>query len=164
MKNVSAKEGLLTNIELLAAGLALLVIVVTTFCGVIWRYFFNDPIPWLEEVQLWCFVWVTFLGAAATFKAGHHIAIDVLVDLLPHHIRRYIDWFDYVIVVGVLLFFANQGGQLIMQLQRTERLTYILHIPYAIIYSAMPLGCLLMIISATIRFKAKLHQEVATNA
>ena len=66
------------NLDYIIAGIALSVLIIVTFGGVIMRYFLGNPIIWGEEVQLFCFVWTVFFGAGAAFRTGSHVAIDVI--------------------------------------------------------------------------------------
>lgn len=50
------------NLDVMIAGIALVILIICTFMGVVMRYFFNNPFVWLQEVQLWCFTWVVFFG------------------------------------------------------------------------------------------------------
>ena len=66
------------------AGYLLLVIfsmimVGATFLQVIFRYFFNHPLFWSEELSRYCFVWIVFVGAAIAVKHGAHIGVDYFV-------------------------------------------------------------------------------------
>ena len=59
------------------------VMVVVAFVQVVLRYVFNDPLAWNEEVARWCFVWMTFLGAALAVKRNAHVRIDNLLLAFP---------------------------------------------------------------------------------
>ena len=64
--------------------MALLVtMVVVAFVQVVLRYGFDAPLAWNEEVARWCFVWMTFLGAALGVKRNAHVSIDSLLMALP---------------------------------------------------------------------------------
>ncbi|MCE9657366.1 MAG: TRAP transporter small permease [Burkholderiales bacterium] len=70
------------------AGLALVVVVLVTCWGVVTRYVTEQPATWAGEVAGIAFAWLVFLGAAAGFKYGMHVAIDMLVTALPRKPRR----------------------------------------------------------------------------
>ncbi|MBN2899378.1 MAG: TRAP transporter small permease [Clostridia bacterium] len=140
------------NLDLVIASIALIILVICTFMGVIMRYFFNDPFVWLQEVQLWCFTWVVFFGGGAAFRSGSHVAIEVVVDHLPNGLKRIIEIIGYFLVMGILLYFAFYGSKLVLQLLKTGRTTNILHVPFSVVYGAFPLGCVLMAINHSIVF------------
>jgi TRAP-type C4-dicarboxylate transport system permease small subunit len=138
------------NFDYFISGASLLVLIAVTFVGVIMRYFLNNPFMWGEEVQLWCFVWVVFFGASAAFRTGSHVAIDVLVDFFPKSIKKIVEVFAYLLVMAVLLYLLIHGTSLINQLASTGRTTNILKVNYSVVYSALPIGCVLMMISHTV--------------
>lgn len=140
----------LLNLDLVLTGIVFAILVVVTFAGVIMRYFVNNPFVWLEEVQLACFVWIAFLGGGAAFRTGNHVAIEFIVDRLPTGLRKVVEVLIYLVVIIVLGYFFIQGSNLVNQMANTGRTTNILKIPYKIIYSAFPIGCILMIINFTI--------------
>jgi len=140
----------LLNLDLLIAGISLSVLIVITFLGVIMRYFVNNPFVWQEEVQLWCFVWVVFFGGSVAFRSGSHVAIDIVVDLLPDSLKKVVDILVYFVVMVVLLYLSIHGSNLVIQLASTGRLTNILQVPYSIIYSSLPIGCVLMMMNYTL--------------
>ncbi|MCG1012534.1 TRAP transporter small permease [Tepidanaerobacter sp. GT38] len=150
MKSKNGLLHLLSNLDWAVTCIAMAVLIFVTFLGVIMRYFFNNPLVWTEEVQLWCFVWVVFLGGGATFRLGEHVSIDILVDSLPKALRKIIKVFEYVVVIAVLIYYTKYSTVLAQQMVRTERLTNILGIPYGLIYGAFPVGCIIMIISYTV--------------
>lgn len=140
----------LLNIDLVISGLGLAILIVITFLGVVMRYFLNNPYIWLEEVQLWCFVWIVFFGAGAAFRSGSHVAIDIVVDLMPAKLKKIIAILGYVAVMYVLFYLLQHGSTLVNQLARTGRTTNILKVPYPMIYSVLPIGCAMMMINYTL--------------
>lgn len=65
---------------LMAACLA--VMACSVFLNVVLRYGFGDGIAASEELSRLLFVWMVFLGAAAAYPAGEHMAFTSLVGLL----------------------------------------------------------------------------------
>ena len=107
------KSNFIVNIDLFLAAIALTVLVCVTFGGVIMRYFVGKPIIWAEEVQLWCFLWMTFLGAGAAFRHGSHVAVEMVVSLFPQNIQKFIEKMDYVICMVVLGYLGFLGCDII---------------------------------------------------
>lgn len=147
------------NLDYIIAGSSLVVLVVVTFLGVVMRYYIGKPLIWEEEVQLWCFVWIVFFGGGAAFRAGSHVAIDVIVDMFPKRVRTIVEIMGYIISLYVLGFLLTHSIPLIEQFILTKRATNILRIPYSFIYSALPVGCVLMIINYTVSMYKKLKGE-----
>jgi TRAP-type transport system small permease protein len=84
------------------AGTALVVVVLVTCWGVVTRYVTEQPATWTGEVAGIAFAWLVFLGAAACFKYGMHVAIDMLVLALPASVRRALTALVDVLVLAFL--------------------------------------------------------------
>lgn len=135
---------IIKNLDTAIAAAALVLLIAVTFCGVIMRYIISKPFAWEEEVQLGLIIWVVFFGGRFAFITGNHPSIDMIVNLLPAKIRKYSNWIIVVISVAVLLYAGFQGLKYVLQMFRNHRVTNMLHIPYALIYISLPIGCLLM--------------------
>lgn len=137
--------------DLYLACLSLAVLIAVTVGGVVMRYVANRPFGWMEEVQLWCFVWVVFMGASAVARHGGHIAIDAFVGLFPKALRKVATTIIQLITATVLAFFGYYAFRHVMQMYNTGRSTNILSIPYSLIYAVVPIACALMTLTALVR-------------
>lgn len=137
----------LGNLDLSIAGAALVFLIILTFMNVVMRHVFNAPFQWIEEVQKWCFLWITYFGAGAVFRNGGHVAIDIIVDYLPAKVQKVITVLGLLITMYVLVNLFIQGSVLVEQLWRTKRTTSLLNVPYGILYISMPIGCVTMMAS-----------------
>ncbi len=143
------KSSILVNIDLLLAAIALTILVAVTFGGVIMRYFIGKPIIWAEEVQLWCFLWMTFLGAGAAFRHGSHVAVEMVVSLFPQNIQKFIEKMDYCICMVVLAYLGYLGCDIIKLMMKIGKSTSILHVPFSFINAIIPVCCVIMMVSLT---------------
>lgn len=147
---MNRKRNLLNSIlyvDYIIAGGAFIILVGITFVGVIMRYVFRAPFAWLEEVQLFCFIWMAFMGGCIVFRQGNHICIDILVDAFPKQVAVWIQRGVAAVNTGALLYLMAKGTQYVQQMNTSCRITNILRIPYALIYAILPVGCVLMIIN-----------------
>jgi TRAP-type C4-dicarboxylate transport system, small permease component len=135
------------NLDLYIASLSLAFLIVLTIAGVAMRYLINRPIYWMEEVQLWCFVWVVFLGSCAVVRGGGHIAIDAIVSLFPMGLRRAAGVLSILTTVVALSFLGYYSCFHVLQMYNRARLTNILGIPLALVYVVVPLSCLVICIT-----------------
>lgn len=122
------------NLDVIIASLILAILIVSTFAGVIWRYIFKAPFTWLEEVQTACMVWITFAAAGAAFRTGNHVAIEMIVDLMPKKVQKVVEVMISVIVMIVLGFLFVQTIPYLQIFLESGRSTSMLHIPYILIY------------------------------
>jgi TRAP-type C4-dicarboxylate transport system permease small subunit len=85
----------------LLLGASVAAIVAITVAAVWWRYVLNAPLAWPEQVSRILFVWMTFVGAAVLYRERLHVAIDMLVLMLPRTGRLVAMW----AVDGTILLF-----------------------------------------------------------
>lgn len=79
---------LLANVPEAIGGLTMLAITLVLFAGVIWRYFFVDPLTWSDEISRLLFVWLAFVGAAVGVKRGSHSAVAFFETRMPPRWQR----------------------------------------------------------------------------
>ncbi len=147
MKGKNKILSFLCNLDLLVASVVLGILIVLTFFGVIWRRVIGQPFTWLEEVQLACMVWIVFAAGGAAFRTGNHVAIEVIVDLLPAKLQKLMEVLLSIVVVAVLGYLFYQSLGFIQMFLKSGRSTSMIKIPYALIYGIAPLSYVLMVIS-----------------
>lgn len=79
---------MIANIPETLGGLTMLAITLVLFAGVIWRYFFVDPLTWSDEIARLLFAWLAFIGAAIGVKRGAHSAVVVFEARMPLRWQR----------------------------------------------------------------------------
>ena len=83
--------------------IALFAILCTVVFGeVVARYLFNRPYFWSEEVTVYTFTWVAFLGSAMALRDNRHIGISYFVSLLPLLAQRVVAIIADLIVLAFL--------------------------------------------------------------
>lgn len=135
----------LINLDILIASVALVVLVVCTFSGVIARYVVGRPFGWIEEVQAALIVWVVFGAGGAAFRTGNHAAIEIFYELFPKAGKKALNILIGVVVVMTLGFLGYTSIQYLQLFIQTGRTTAVLHIPYVLIYIIVPISCVLQI-------------------
>jgi C4-dicarboxylate transporter, DctQ subunit len=70
---------------------------------VFFRYVFNFPLAWTEEINTFLWVWGILWGAAFVMRSRDDIRFDMLYNLLPHAARRWCTVFASGAVVLILL-------------------------------------------------------------
>ena len=138
---------ILGNLDVGVSCVMMVALVILTFVGVLMRYIMRSPITWQEEVQMLLFLWFVFLGGAGAFRAGSHIAIEILVDALPKKIGGVIERFDVLLQLLILVYLFWQEIQYYNQLIVAGRVTNLLRLPYGAAYAVVPIGGALMLIS-----------------
>ena len=97
MKKNSTLKTIIGNLDVAVASIALIVLILLTFSGVIMRYIVGKPYTWLEEVQLFCMVWIVFAAGGAAFRTGSHVAIEMVVEMVRKRSdMKVLDERDYI--------------------------------------------------------------------
>ena len=110
---------------------------------VLLRFAFARPQPWAEEINRYCFVWATYLGAVIAFAKGTHIRVTVLTDQLGPAWRGRADFLDRVVCLFVCAFVAWFGFVNVWE-WRFQTFFTIPVIPQAVFSLAAPIGATLM--------------------
>lgn len=85
---VLAVDRATTTVATWAACAALAIAAGMAIGQVFMRYVVRQPTAWSEPVVQMAVIWMVYLGAAVTFRAGALVAIDLLVDRLRGRFRR----------------------------------------------------------------------------
>ena len=93
---------ILGHFEEILASIFIVITASLVLVNVFLRYFMRTGLYWTEEVTTSCFVWCVFLGAAAGYRRGMHIGVDILVNKLPNAMRNIVR-----ILVDLILLFTN---------------------------------------------------------
>jgi len=83
-------------------GAALLVMVAVILTQVLFRYVFNNALPWPDEAARFLMLWMTGLAAPIAYRRGGFVAIDMLEDALPAKAAEILSLFLLVIGLTVL--------------------------------------------------------------
>lgn len=91
------------------AGLSLVVMTVVIPIGIFSRYVLNRGESWPEPIAIICMVTFTFIGAAVGYRAGSHIAVNMLTDRLPEALKilcaRVVDLL--MLLISLILFWYS---------------------------------------------------------
>lgn len=97
------------RIELYIGVLILIILVGVLFINCVARYVFNNPLPWAEEFAVYCFVWLTFLGAACAFNQRKHIKINVFPEAMSIRTKNNLKIFCYILILSLTIFLIIHG-------------------------------------------------------
>ncbi len=141
----------IVNLDAYIAVAGMGILVLLSFAGVIMRYFLARPISWQEEVMVLLVLWIVFFGASYCFRQKSHIAVDLVVDLMPAKAQAVAAVLIQIVVVVVLAYIGFYGYKACLHFAARNNTTNIIRVPYSIKYAAVPIGCALMIVSSTWR-------------
>ena len=129
--------------SILVVTLSVMVLVVSA--QVIWRYLFNSPLDWTEEIARICLIITTFLGSALAIQKNMHFRIDVLIRMLPAPMYRVAEALICLIAAGYMGIVVY--GSIYMMQNINMGIISALGIPAKTIYLVFPLGGFMMIVN-----------------
>lgn len=135
----------LTHAENAVNGFLILAGVLVLFVNIIARVFHNAS-SWAEEAIRYAIIWVTFFGGSQCAKAGNHVGIDLVIQVLPQNIQHIfyaLAQFVAAIFCGFCTWAGWEATQLVIQ---TSQKSIAMLMTMWIVYISVPLGCLLMAI------------------
>ena len=94
------------------AGLSVLTMTLIIPWGIFARYVLGSGSSWPEPVAILLMVVFTFFGAAASYRAGAHMAVSMAVERMPPMVRKQAALLVQVLMVVVCLFMAVKGFKL----------------------------------------------------
>lgn len=134
-------------IDMTGFGLSMVGLAVLSFSAVIFRFCFNHPIIWIEEVQMILVVWSVFFGASIAIREKEHMAVEIIYDALSGVGKRVLDVLSWIVtaftIVGMIYLLGDRVGDLIRSGLRTP----VLRLPSYIEYAVVVFAAVLMLIS-----------------
>lgn len=124
--------------------IALLVAIlsVVVFLQVVFRYVFNSPLHWSEEMARFLMIWVVLLAAAIGIKRHSHFSVDILVKKFPEKVQKglqfILELFLFVLIFDVMII----NGVALTKLT-IRQISPALHISMSYVYSSVLAGGIL---------------------
>ncbi|MBQ0000630.1 MAG: TRAP transporter small permease [Clostridiales bacterium] len=138
-------ENGLNKVETFIVCLGLMVLIFTVFAAAVLRFFGIDMSMSTDLAQL-VFAWVSFIGADLAMRKDKHMGVDMLIEKFPLPVINAIYLFNYILILGFLVFAVRYGINLCIV--NSARKYQTLYISYSYATASCPVGCGLMCISA----------------
>jgi len=135
------------------AGMLLFIGLTLIMINVILRYVWGTPQSLLDEFSVYFVVWGIFIGMPVALRTNHHIHIDILYNMLPLRLKRYISMFAHTCGIIFTVFYTYFGTQLLLDYYSTGQGSMDSQFPLWIVTIVMPVSGLMF----TGRFVQKLH-------
>jgi len=118
--------------------------ITVTLLQVVFRYGVESSLSWSEELARYLFIWLIFLGSASAVRRGQHMAVDVLVLLVPSGLRRLLA--ILVLAVSACFFGVILYTGLLLTENALHQTSTALEMSVAAVYVAAPIGAALALI------------------
>lgn len=136
-------RGVLTRVLENSVLILFALLCILVFGEVVARYIFNNPFFWSEELTIYTFTWVAFLGAALALKNNRHVVVNVFVSWLPRTAQYVATLMADLIVLAFLVLLLVQSV-LFWELSHTLR-SIALNIPLSFVSGSLVVMACIMI-------------------
>jgi TRAP-type C4-dicarboxylate transport system permease small subunit len=127
------------------AGLSVLAIALIIPWGVFARYVLGTGSSWPESTAILLMMVFTFIGAAASYRSGSHMAVAMLTDRMPSHLRKAMSVFSQLLMATICLFMAIWGSKLCLSTWN-QFMSALPTLRVGITYMPIPVGGVLTLI------------------
>lgn len=134
--------------------------VVACTAQVIWRYLFNDPLVWSEELARYLFIWISYISAWVAWKSRSHIALDAVTYLNSRAMNMWTNRIVEVLVVGYCLYTLLASFQ-IVGITHSQP-SAVLELPMSVVYAGYSAMVLLITGDIVVGWLSGTRQEAAT--
>lgn len=145
------------------SGLSIAVMSLIIPWGIFTRYVLGTGSQWPEPIAILLMVVFTFMGAAAGYRAGAHIAVGMMVDRLPEGLRSVLAKLVTLLMGAVAAFMSWYGIQLCIALwgQGISELPWL---PVGATYLPVPIGgfITLLFVIEFLLFGSQAKRDVVT--
>jgi len=127
------------------AGLSVLAIALIIPWGVFARYILGTGSSWPEPTAILLMMVFTFIGAAASYRAGAHMAVAMLTDRMTPQLRRTMSIVSQLLMATICLFMTVWGTKLCISTWN-QFMSALPTLRVGITYMPIPVGGLLTLI------------------
>ncbi|MHC8306077.1 TRAP transporter small permease [Pseudomonas sp. PB3P13] len=127
------------------AGLSVLAIALIIPWGVFARYVLGTGSSWPEPVAILMMLVFTFIGAAASYRAGAHMAVAMLTDRMTPQMRHAMSIISQLLMAIICLFMTIWGTKLCMSTWN-QFMSALPTLRVGVTYMPIPVGGLLTLV------------------
>lgn len=127
------------------AGAAIFLMALIIPWGVFMRYVMGTGAQWPEPIAILLMMLFTFIGAAASYRAGAHIAVSMVVDAMPEALKRPGQLLVHVLMMLICGFVMFYGGRLCLETMG-QSIAELPWLAVGVTYLAIPIGSLVTLL------------------
>ena len=142
LESRSRSYRLLVNAEQGIAALLLVTLFTVIITQVAARYVFDSPISGSEELSRFTFIWFTFIAASFVGARRKHITVQLFTGGKTGKLAAAAEIFAYLVMIAVSVGLVIGGAVMVHTMW--DIASPGLEMPYRFVYSALPLGFVLI--------------------
>lgn len=143
-KNVSSKRTFLKKLndfliffESNISGIALGLLAIVVFYGVLMRYVFQRPIAYGEELARYLFLLCVYIGLGAGVALRSHLGVTTFLDMMPEKIRKALKLISSMITICTYIYLCYISIKFTMLASRLKQVSIALKIPMTAMYTLL---------------------------
>lgn len=142
MNFINRLDKVVCKIQELILGGSVLVMSVILILNVFARALGNS-LSFAEELGQFALIFITFIGTSYAARAGRHIRMTGVTDLLPNKIKKIIIIIVSLITGAIMFYLAYYSINYVQKMQQLGTVSIALRVPLYLIYIAAPVGFIL---------------------
>jgi TRAP-type C4-dicarboxylate transport system permease small subunit len=143
----------------------LILVIVIVIADVGSMYFFNRSLQWSLEISEYVLVYMAFLGTAWLLREDGHIRFDLVIQVLPFRIKKFVEILNSLIGLLICCLVTWYGIVTVMDLHvKGIRMETVLHLPKEVVLVVIPLGTALMALQFIRRIAGLVRKRSALNS
>jgi len=130
-----------------ASGALIFAISIFAVIEVIMRNFIK-PTIWTADVSCYLLIWAIFIGSGYAFQEFGHVRVDLILNLMPRGIRKFVSAFSYCVAIFFMSILGWYSYRFFYVCFSMSRRTYaMIPILQWKLVIAMVIGCGIMLIT-----------------
>ena len=132
-----------------AAAVLLVIMLSVVILQVLFRYGFNSPISWAEELSKTLMVWSAFLIAPLAFREGINVSIDLFKDAWPRRVRLISELIIAFLILWIVSVFLWESIWLVGRGMKVSAAS--LPVATGVFYSILPVSFVALLLAVVER-------------
>ena len=134
------------KLEKVLAFIFTFIILFSLAAGVIFRYVFQNPLTWSDEVAMFSLAWLTFIGGSMTIRTKVAPTIDILTDKLGGKVKKVVISIGYLLVLAFVVYVFYISTQWISSPNILVQRSGSMGMPMIYAYLSIPVSFLFLLI------------------
>jgi TRAP-type C4-dicarboxylate transport system permease small subunit len=127
--------------------ISILLVGITVLCTlqVVLRYCFSNSLSWVEEVVVYCNVWIGFIGCSYAVLRDNSLRVD-LGDFITKKYAVIVKAAGDAIAFGFYIYIAYCGIEVLQRLIASGQVSPGAEIPISVLYASLCVGAVLAVL------------------
>lgn len=127
--------------------------------GVIFRYFLNSPLTWIDELSCYLLIFTTFIGGYVALRDSQLARVDFFVEKFSPRVRKSLKLFAYLTILVFSVAIVYYGVKLAGTPIILKQFTPSMRLPMIVFFSFIPFSGVLMLLDSLIKFYDEVHTK-----